>query len=138
MFNSDNSIIHEGDIVTFDNCKGYQYQPLFDETKGKTSAFKGYDIQTVNIQPGDTILLHLNDDIDVEDISAILEEMDKIFPKNTIIPVNEWILKRMTILRQSKNIADSVNEIFLDKPIEELFSDIFNNKTTAPKGGVIW
>lgn len=65
--------------------------------------------------------------------------MDKIFPENTIIPVNEWVLlKGMTILRQSKNIADSVNEIFLDKPAEELFSDIFNNKTTAPKGGVIW
>ena len=136
MFNSDNSIINEGDIITFDNRK--EYQPLFDETKGVISAFKGYDIQTVNIQPNDVILLHLNDDIDVETISSLLEEMNKIFPENTIIPVNEWVLKGMTILRQSKNIADSVNEVFLDKPAEELFSDIFNNKTTAPKGGVIW
>ena len=136
MFNSDNSIIREGDIITLDNGKGYQ--PLFDETKGVISAFKGYDIQTVNIQPNDVILLHLNDDIDVETVASLLEEMDKIFPENTIIPVNEWVLKGMTILRQSKNIADSVNEIFLDKPAEELFSDIFNNKKTAPKGGVIW
>lgn len=136
MFNSDNSIINEGDIITFDNRK--EYQPLFDETKGVISAFKDYDIQTVNIQPNDVILLHLNDDIDVETISSLLEEMNKIFPENTIIPVNEWVLKGMTILRQSKNIADSVNEVFLDKPAEELFSDIFNNKTTAPKGGVIW
>ena len=136
MFNCDNSKINEGDIITFDNRK--EYQPLFDETKGVISAFKGYDIQTVNIQPNDVILLHLNDDIDVETISSLLEEMNKIFPENTIIPVNEWVLKGMTILRQSKNIADSVNEVFLDKPAEELFSDIFNNKTTAPKGGVIW
>lgn len=122
MYNKDGSTIKQDDLVYV-----------------RTGGWKGYDIQVVDIQPGDTILFHLNDDVDIEAVSAIISEMEKAFPTNTIIPVNEWILKGMTIVRQANPVADMVDLSIVDKPLEELYPDLFNGKTSAvPKGGIIW
>ena len=122
MYNKDGSTIKRDDLVYV-----------------RTGGWKGYDIQVVDIQPGDTILFHLNDDVDIEAVFAIMSEMEKAFPTNTIIPVNEWILKGMTIVRQANPIADMVDLSIVDKPLEELYPDLFNGKTSAvPKGGIIW
>ena len=122
MYNRDGSTIKQDDLVYV-----------------RTGGWKGYDIQVVDIQPGDTILFHLNDDVDIEAVSAIMNEMEKAFPTNTIIPVNEWILKGMTIVRQANPVADMVDLSIIDKPLEELYPDLFNDKTSAvPKGGIIW
>ena len=122
MYNKDGSTIKQDDLVYV-----------------RTGGWKGYDIQVVDIQPGDTILFHLNDDVDIEAVSAIMSEMEKAFPTNTIIPVNEWILKGMTIVRQANPVADMVDLSIVDKPLEELYPDLFNDKTSAvPKGGIIW
>ena len=113
------------DIISMDNRRKYEW--------------KGYDIQVVDIQPGDTILFHVNDDVDVETVSMIMKEMSNTFPNNTIIPVNEWILKGMTIVRQSEPVADMVDISIIDQPLEVLYPDLFNGKTSAvPKGGIIW
>ena len=119
MYNKDGSTIKQGDLV---------------------GAWKGYDIQVVNIQPGDTILFHINDDVDVKTVSAIMNEMEKAFPTNTIIPVNEWILKGMTVVRQAEPIADMVDLSIIDKPLEELYPDLFGlgGSSAVPKGGIIW
>lgn len=89
--------------------------------------WNGYDIQIIDIQPNDTILLHLDDDLDFEAVSAILKEMQKVFPKNTIIPVNEWVLKGMTIVRQHACtiINDKVDAWHINQPLEELYPEIF-------------
>ena len=122
MYNKDGSTIKQDDLVYV-----------------RTGGWKGYDIQVVDIQPGDTILFHLNDDVDIEAVSAIMSEMEKAFPTNTIIPVNEWILKGMTIVRQANPVADMVDLSIVDKPLEELYPDLLNGKTSAvPKGGIIW
>ena len=86
---------------------------------------KSYDIQTVNIKPNDTILIHLNNELDFGEVSMIVEEIGKIFPNNTILPVNELVLKGMTIIRQSETIGDCVNETFINKPLEELYPELF-------------
>lgn len=105
---------------------------------GLVGKLKGYDVQVVNLQPGDTILFHLNDDVDVQTASAIMDEMKKVFPTNTVIPVNEWILKGMTIVRQANRVADMVDLSIIDKPLGELYPDLFNSKTSAvPKGEII-
>ena len=119
MYNRDNSLIKEND---------------------KVSLWKGYDIQVVDIQPGDTILFHLNDDVDFETVSAIMKEMEKAFPTNTIIPVNEWILKGMTIVRQANPVADMVDLSIVDKPLEEMYPELFGlgGTSAVPKGGIIW
>lgn len=125
MYNKYDGIIKEGDIISLNNRRTYNY--------------KDYDIQIVDIRPGDTILFHLNDDLDVHDVSSIMEEMSKTFPENTIIPVNERILKGMTILRQAKPVDDSVDEVVMIQPLEELYPDLFGNRGTAVKPGeIIW
>ena len=122
MYNKDGSTIKQDDLVYV-----------------RTGGWKGYDIQVVDIQPSDTILFHINDDVDIETVSVIMNEMEKAFPTNTIIPVNEWILKGMTIVRQASPVADMVDLSIVDKPLEELYPDLFNGKTSAvPKGGIIW
>ena len=122
MYNKDGSTIKQDDLVYV-----------------RTGGWKGYDIQVVDIQPNDTILFHINDDVDIETVSVIMNEMEKAFPTNTIIPVNEWILKGMTIVRQASPVADMVDLSIVDKPLEELYPDLFNGKTSAvPKGGIIW
>ena len=70
----------------------------------KTGKINGYDIQIVDIQPGDTILLHLNDDVDLESANAIVDMMTELYPDCTTIPVNEWFLKGMTIFRQAEKM----------------------------------
>lgn len=101
------------DVISMDHRRKYEW--------------KGYDIQIVDIQPGDTILFHVNDDIDVNTLSAIMEEMNKVFPNNTIIPVNEWILKGMTIVRQAEPTADMVNLSIIDRPLEDEYPELFKN-----------
>ena len=126
MFNGDNSIIRENDVISLNNRREYQYQPL-NETKGKIGTFKGYDIQVVDIKPGDTILFHLNDNVDVPTCEAIVKEMAKTFPECTIIPVNEWVLKGMTILRNSQPAGDSVDLTLIDRPLEEEYPELFKD-----------
>ena len=94
-----------------------------------------YDIQTVNIQPGDTILFHINDDVDLYSVSALMEEMSKTFPQNVIIPVNEWILKGMTVIRQAKPVADMVDMSIIDRPLEEEYPELFRNDYWYWQGG---
>ena len=100
------------DIISMDNRRKYEW--------------KGYDLQVVDIQPGDTLLFHINDDIDVETVAVIMEEINKVFPNNTIIPVNKWILKGLTIIRQAEKINDIVNLNIIDKPINELYPELFD------------
>ena len=112
----------------------------FEKDKGGIREFKGYQIQTVDIRPGDTILLHLNDDLDLSSCNEIMKEMKKTFPDNNILFVNEWVLKGMTILRQANPIADSVEELFISQPLEDMYPDLFGpgSKTPLKPGEILW
>ena len=110
----------------------------FEKDKGIIGEFKGYKIQTVDIRPGDTILLHLNDDVDLASCQEIMKEMKKTFPDNNILFVNEWVLKGMTVIRQAQPIADSVDEIILNEPLEKLYPDLFSSKTGLKPGEILW
>ena len=132
MYNRDGHAIREGEVICIDS-KG-NLKPCAED-KGIVGTWKGYDIQVVNIQPGDTILFHLNDDVDIKTVSAIIEEMNKAFPNNTIIPVNEWILKGMTVVRRANPIADMVNISIINKPLEEEYPELFKNDYWYWQGG---
>lgn len=112
----------------------------FSENKGIVGTYKGYDIQVVEIKPGDTILLRLNDDVDLESANAIVEMMSELYPECTTIPVNEWFLKGMTILRNPDKECDSVKLSIINKPFEEMYPDLFDlGKGTAVRPGeIIW
>ena len=109
----------------------------FEKDKGIVGEFKGYKIQTVDIRPGDTILLHLNDDVDIASCQEIMQEMQKTF-HNNILFVNEWVLKGMTVIRQAKPIADSIDKIILNEPLEKLYPDLFGSKTGLKPGEILW
>jgi hypothetical protein len=109
------------DIISMNNRRKYEW--------------KGYDIQVVDIQPGDTILFHVSDDADIETVFALMKEMNNTFPNNTIIPVNEWILKGMTIVRQSKPVADMVDISIIGKPLEEEYPELFKDDYWYWQGG---
>lgn len=76
---------------------------------------KPYNIETFNLQKGDVILLHLHEDLDIDDTQMILEEMKKVFPNNTVLVANEYILKGLTILRLPTPNTGDVN--MFDKEI---------------------
>ena len=137
MYNKDGYTIREGEILLIDNER--KPNP-FSENKGITGTFKGYDIQVVEIKPGDTILLRLNDDVDLESAQAIVEMMSELYPECTTIPVNEWFLKGMTILRNPDKECDSIKLNIIDQPIEEMYPELFGLGSTSavPKGGIIW
>lgn len=111
------------DVISMNNRRKYEW--------------KGYDIQVVDIQPGDTILFHINDEVDVHSLAAIMEEMSKTFPNNTIIPVNEWILKGMTIVRQAAPAADMVGLSVIDRPLEDEYPELFKDDYWYWQGGSI-
>lgn len=68
-------------------------------TGGYVNSVKPYNIETFNLQKDDVILLHLHKDLDLDDTRTILEEMQKVFPNNTILVANDYILRGLTILR---------------------------------------
>lgn len=137
MYDKNGYTIREGEILLIDNER--KPNP-FSENKGIVGTYKGYDIQVVEIKPGDTILLRLNDDVDLESANAIVEMMNNLYPECTTIPVNEWFLKGMTILRNPDKECDAVKLSIIDKPIEEMYPDLFNlGKGTAVRPGeIIW
>ena len=105
---------------------------MFDTSTGKVGTFKGYNVQVVDINPGDTILLHVSEDLGFDECQQILKEMKATFPNNSIVCVNEYILKEMTILRHTNKKTDTINEISINTPLEQLYPDLFS------KGNGIW
>ena len=92
-------------------------------TEGTIGTFAGYPIQTVDIQPGDTILVHISDNLDLDECNQIHKMMCEEYPNNTILLSNEHILKGMTILRKSKKIDDKVS-ILEDVDVDNFLNDI--------------
>ena len=44
----------------------------------------------------------------------------------------------MTVIRQANPIADSVDEIILNEPLEKLYPDLFGSKTGLKPGEILW
>jgi hypothetical protein len=89
----------------------------------KIGSFKDYPVQVVEIRPGDTILVHISDDLNLDECSEIHKMMCETYPDNTILLSNEHILKGMTILRNSQSI-DSIVSINTNVDVNKLFDEI--------------
>ena len=68
---------------------------------------KRCNAQTIHVDEGDVILLHLHENADVEDMRMIHSEVKKIFPNNDILIFNENILKGLTILKPTKKAINA-------------------------------
>lgn len=90
-----------------------------------TGAWKGYDIQTVSLNPGDVLLVHISSYMDFDDCRHIMKMLEETFPNNRCVLCNEHVLKGMTVLRaaETKKVDDVVN-ISTNVDIDALFEEI--------------
>ena len=57
-------------------------------------------INVVNLYPGDTIIAHLGEDINVDEARQIHQALNKIFPNNTVSVINNSFVKEFTIFSE--------------------------------------
>lgn len=82
---------------------------------------KEYSIQTISVEPGDVILVHVSEDLDLDSVNQIYKELEKSFPDNNILIANEYILKGLTIIKPKTgtvnihNYVDTNTSDILDK-----------------------
>ena len=58
-----------------------------------------YSIQSIIAEPGDVILAHVSEDLDVDTVNDIWKQLKVAFPNNDVLIANEYILKGLTIVK---------------------------------------
>lgn len=58
-----------------------------------------YSIQSIVAEPGDVILAHVSEDLDVDTVNDIWRQLKVAFPNNDVLIANEYILKGLTIVK---------------------------------------
>lgn len=94
---------------------------MFDQiTTGK---LKQYEIQAVHVDEGDVILLHLSNNLTIDDMNDIHKEVKKMFPNNDILMANEHILQGISIIKKPPVGKISITDSF---DIKAEYPDLFN------------
>lgn len=100
------------------------------KTSSITGAWKGYDIQTVSLQPGDVLLVHVSDNLDLDECQHILKIINETFPDNKCVLCNEHILKGLTIIKPEKiSKIDNVVNISANVDVDNLFEEIMRGNS---------
>ena len=100
------------------------------KTSSITGAWKGYDIQTVSLQPGDVLLVHVSDNLDLDECQHILKIINETFPDNKCVLCNEHILKGLTIIKPEKiSKIDNVVNISTNVDVDKLFEKIMRGNS---------
>ena len=94
MYNKDGSTIKQDDLVYV-----------------RTGGWKGYDIQVVDIQPGDTILFHINDDVDIESFSLVVRHLLLRQKKYSILASPEYMIDTSSIVHYPYPVAMQVKKV---------------------------
>ena len=66
-----------------------------------------YSIQSIVAEPGDVILAHVSEDLDIDTVNDIWRQLKVAFPNNDVLIANEYILKGLTIIKPA---TGKVNE----------------------------
>lgn len=88
-----------------------------------TGKLKQYEIQTVHVDEGDVILLHLSNNLTIDDMNDIHKEVKKMFPNNDILMANEHILQGISIIKKPPVGKISITDNF---NIKAEYPDLFN------------
>lgn len=83
-------------VISMGNRRQYKY-------------LQDFQVETINVTDGDTIILHLSDKLDIDDINIIQKEMQKCFPNNQVICANRCILDKITIVKHEQNPFVNIN-----------------------------
>ena len=106
MYN--NTISDNREYISMDNRKKYTYDnnPKIDKLKINgviydigSNAPQPYTIQTIAAEPGDVILAHVSEDLNIDTINDIWKQLKVAFPNNDVLIANEYILKGLTIVK---------------------------------------
>lgn len=94
-------------------------------TQGIIGTWKGYETQVVSLQPGDVLLVHISDDMDLYSCRDIMQTLKETFPNNQCVLCNEHVLKGLTIVREVErekidDVVDISKVVDVDKMFEEL------------------
>ena len=70
-----------------------------------------YSIQSIAAEPGDVILAHVSEDLDVDTINDIWKQLKVAFPNNDVLIANEYILKGLTIIKPKTGTVNIHNHV---------------------------
>ena len=96
------------EYISMDNCRKYTYDnnPTIDKLKINGVTYdidsktpQPYTVQTVTAEPGDVILAHVSEDLNIDTVNDIWRQLKVAFPNNDVLIANEYILKGLTIVR---------------------------------------
>jgi hypothetical protein len=65
-----------------------------------------YSIQSIVAEPGDVILAHVSEDLDLDTVNDIWRQLKVAFPNNDVLIANEYILKGLTIVKPATGKVD--------------------------------
>ena len=114
MYNNTTSDNRE--YISMDNRRKYTYDnnPTIDKLKINGVTYdigsktpQPYTVQTVTAEPGDVILAHVSEDLDLDTVNDIWRQLKVAFPNNDVLIANEYILKGLTIVKPA---TGKVNE----------------------------
>ena len=106
MYNNTTSDNRE--YISMDNRRKYTYDnnPTIDKLKINGVTYdigsktpQPYTVQTVTAEPGDVILAHVSEDLDIDTVNDIWRQLKVAFPNNDVLIANEYILKGLTIVK---------------------------------------
>lgn len=94
------------EVISMDNRRKYQH-PV-----------PPYSIQSIVAEPGDVILAHVSEDLDLDTVNDIWRQLKVVFPNNDVLIANEHILKSLTIIKPKTGTVNTHNHV--DTNISEL------------------
>ena len=92
------------EVISMNNRRKYEY-PVAP-----------YSIQSIVAEPGDVILAHVSEDLNVETIEDIWRQLKVAFPNNDVLIANEYILKGLTIIKPKTGAVNIHNYVDTNTP----------------------
>ena len=87
------------EVISMDNRRKYQH-PVAP-----------YSIQSIVAEPGDVILAHVSEDLNLETVEDIWRQLKVAFPNNDVLIANEYILKGLTIVKPKTGTVNIHNHV---------------------------
>lgn len=113
----DKTIEYQPDLQVWSQDLDKKYIPMDSRRKYEYKANpKEYSIQTISVEPGDVILVHVSEDLDLNSVNQIFKELEKSFPDNNILIANEYILKGLTIIKPKTGTVNIHNNVDTNTP----------------------
>lgn len=109
-------------VISVDDYSNYLSS---ESTKGIVGTWKGYETQVVSLKPGDVLLVHISDDMDLYSCRDIMQTLKETFPNNQCVLCNEHVLKGLTIIREvEREKIDDVVDISKVVDIDTMFEEL--------------